>query len=296
MTVSFLPKEETCLECHGDAKKNNECGLCHTDPKNPATYQRQPALASNMSHAAHAAAKVECATCHATLSEPSKPVVTKADHATCFSCHNHDKAYSQGSCEGCHNDMTRFAVRPVATFSHEGDFLRTHGQQASTSAETCAKCHDQTSCSDCHAKTVATRIEVKFPEDVVSTFIHRGDYISRHMLDARADSETCAKCHGTSFCESCHTANNLSTASVDPRTPHPPGWSFPGSRDFHGTAARNDIVSCASCHDQGGQSNCVTCHAVGGVGGNPHPASWLSKHDASEIRENGMCRSCHVGI
>lgn len=293
LATSFLPKEETCLECHKEAKENNECGLCHKDPAHPATYTRPARLASNVSHKAHADAKIECKSCHAKLSEPGAPVVTQADHATCLSCHDHKQAYAQGSCEGCHTDMTRFAIRPVATFSHDGDFLRTHGQQAATSAATCSKCHDQTMCADCHAKTVPTRVEVKFPEDVTSSFIHRGDYVSRHMLDARADGETCAKCHGTSFCSSCHTANNLTTVAADPRNPHPPGWGFPGSRDFHGPAARNDIASCASCHDQGAQSNCVTCHAVGGVGGNPHPQSWLSKHDDSEIADNGMCRFCH---
>jgi hypothetical protein len=291
--ASFLPKEETCLECHADQKESGECGFCHTDAKNPQTYARRAAVAAVVPHAKHAAAKVECAKCHTTLPEPSKPVSTPADHPTCLSCHEHEKAYAQGSCEGCHKDLTRFAVRPVATFSHEGDFLRTHGQQASTSAATCAKCHDQTMCADCHAKTVATRIELKFPEDVTSRFIHRGDYVSRHMLDARADNDSCAKCHGTTFCSSCHTANNLTASAQDPRSPHPPGWGFPGAREFHGPAARNDIVSCASCHDQGARSNCVTCHAVGGPGGNPHPTSWLSRHDASEIAENGMCRTCH---
>jgi hypothetical protein len=77
------------------------------------------------------------------------------------------------------------------------------------------------------------------------------------------------------------------------RSPHPPGFSFPGSPDFHGPAARRDIASCASCHDQGAASNCVSCHRVGGIGGNPHPASWLARHDAREIAGNGMCLACH---
>ena len=40
---------------------------------------------------------------------------------------------------------------------------------------------------------------------------------------------------------------------------------------------------------------CVACHQVGGPGGNPHPASWKSRHDAGDIGKNSMCRACHRG-
>jgi len=46
------------------------------------------------------------------------------------------------------------------------------------------QCHDQTYCADCHAGTVPTRIELKFSENVTSNFIHRGDYLTRHGLEA----------------------------------------------------------------------------------------------------------------
>ncbi len=290
---SFLPREATCLECHAEKKEGGECGFCHTDAKDPGTYAPR-ALASRMPHDEHVQdAKIACAKCHTTLSEPGAPAHTPADHPTCLSCHEHQQAYAQGSCETCHENLNRFAVAPVAAFNHGGNFMRTHGAQALTSAETCGKCHDQTSCAECHARTVATKIEVRFPEDVTSNFIHRGDYVTRHMFDARADSPTCARCHGTSFCDSCHTLQNLTPVAMNPRTPHPPGWSFPGAADFHGDAARRDIASCASCHDQGAASVCVSCHDVGGIGGNPHPASWLARHDAKEIAGNGMCLACH---
>jgi hypothetical protein len=292
LSRSYLPKEATCLECHADKKEQGECGFCHADPKRPETYELRE-IASRMPHVRHKPPVAECSRCHTALSEPGKPVRTAADHDTCLSCHGHEQQYAKGSCDSCHTDLAQFATAPVASFSHQGDFLRTHGEQARTSAQTCAACHDQTSCSDCHAKTASPKPSIKFPEDVASNFIHRGDFISRHTIEARADGESCAKCHGQSFCSSCHTLNKLTSDVVDPRTPHPPGWSFPGARDFHGDAARRDIVSCASCHDQGAASVCVTCHAVGGVGGNPHPASWLDRHDSKEIATNGMCLACH---
>jgi hypothetical protein len=292
LSRSYLPREATCLECHEEKKEEGECGFCHVDPKRPTTYLAS-AVAARVPHIRHQPPVAECATCHPRLSEPAVPGVTRADHASCLSCHGHKEHYAAGACETCHDDLGRFPVRPVASFSHEGNFIRTHGDHARTSAETCAKCHDQTSCADCHARTVPMKVELRFPEDVVSEFIHRGDYVSRHMIEARADQATCQRCHGTSFCDSCHTVNNLTSTAVDPRMPHPPGWSFPGSADFHGTAARRDIASCASCHDQGAASVCVQCHRVGGIGGNPHPASWLARHDTSEIASNGMCAACH---
>jgi hypothetical protein len=33
---------------------------------------------------------------------------------------------------------------------------------------------------------------------------------------------------------------------------------------------------------------------VGGVGGNPHPSSFLSHHSTAEIRRNSMCMDCHL--
>jgi hypothetical protein len=59
-------------------------------------------------------------------------------------------------------------------------------------------------------------------------------------------------------------------------------------------AARRDISSCAACHDQGPSSNCITCHRVGGTGGNPHPIGWMQHHDQQEIHRNTMCLYCHL--
>jgi hypothetical protein len=102
---------------------------------------------------------------------------------------------------------------------------------------------------------------------VTSDFIHRGDYLTRHSIEARSDPVLCQRCHGISFCTACHNQENVGPGGSNPRRPHPPGWALPGPTS-HAVAARRDIVSCASCHDQGPNSNCVGCHKVGGVGGN----------------------------
>jgi hypothetical protein len=130
---------------------------------------------------------------------------------------------------------------------------------------------------------------------VTSDFIHRGDYVSRHPYDVERDPASCRKCHGTRFCDSCHEQQLMKPGIPNARNPHPPGWVRRGSGAFHGDAARDNIVNCAGCHDQGAASNCVACHQVGGIGGNPHPRGFLRKHDAGDIREQAMCRACHRG-
>jgi hypothetical protein len=212
----------------------------------------------------------DCAACHVKLSEYARVKPTPPTMKSCTKCHEHRVDFDEGRCGRCHTDLKRFPLKPVAEFSHAGDFVRQHGSVARSTADACAQCHDQTFCADCHAKTAPTRVELKFSENVTSDFIHRGDYLTRHSIEARFDQALCQRCHGTSFCADCHKQENVGPGGSNPRNPHPSGWAFAGPTS-HAVAARRDIVSCASCHDQGANSNCVGCHKVGGIGGNPHP-------------------------
>jgi Cytochrome c7 and related cytochrome c len=287
----YLPSEAKCLECHAEKKQQGRCEFCHTDARRAAPWPTvEPRL--QLSHATHIErTKEDCAVCHKTLPNPLRTVENAPKMAACTSCHEHKQEYQNGKCGGCHLDLRRYPLEPVSMFSHQGDYLHEHARAARSTPETCATCHEQTFCADCHAQTVAMRVELKLPERVGADFIHRNDYVGRHAVEARADAALCRRCHGTSFCESCHQAQNLTPGAASPRDPHPPGWSFPGSAAFHGDEARRDIASCAACHDQGAQSICVSCHKVGGIGGNPHPPGW--PHGRDEIARNNMCLVCH---
>jgi hypothetical protein len=289
-----LPAEAVCLQCHGAEKEKGNCTFCHTDVRKAGPWpQREPALI--MSHADHITRTQEkCTVCHTKLPEPVRTPAMVPAMASCLGCHEHRKDYDQGRCRQCHTSLSRFPLVPVSLYSHRGDFTHEHARPARAAGASCTDCHEQTFCSDCHASTVATKIEIKWPERVDREFIHRGDFVGRHAIEAQHDSASCRRCHGSSFCENCHRAQNLTPQGTNPRDPHPPGWSFPGSAQFHGTAARRDIVSCAACHDQGARSICVDCHKVGGIGGNPHPPGWASRHGLGEISRNGMCTACHL--
>jgi hypothetical protein len=291
---SARPTEEDCMYCHEEQRESEDCAWCHTDvryAKEAAAARRSRAKHVRINHAAH----VEriggnCHRCHGPLSEPETRPAPAPLMEKCLGCHEHDRDYASANCQRCHLELDR----DIVGFSHGVDFVVGHRVTARSRADVCASCHDQTFCADCHAKTVATRIELKFPESVERNFIHRGDFRSRHFVEARGYASRCQRCHGTSFCESCHRLNNLTPSSAAPNNRHPMGWLSPSSPSFHGLEARRDITSCATCHDQGPDSNCIECHAVGRIGGNPHPPSWQSRHDVNEIADNPMCKYCHL--
>ncbi len=278
------------------------CSDCH-DKVPAAPPARRVDVALTFSHADHLPrVNGDCTKCHTALVEPGIAKAPVPPMSTCTGCHNHAMDYAQAKCQPCHVDLKRYRLKPVSDFKHAGDFLRTHGQMARTSAATCAACHEQTSCAECHAATTRPfKADIQWPEKVESSFIHRGDYVSRHVIDASADPASCRRCHGSAFCEACHNEQNVSpqSPSATPRDPHPPGWA---SRSAHGAAARQNIVSCAGCHDQGARSICVSCHKPNGPGGNPHPPGWTQRHppgpgggpNADDLRNNSACRICHT--
>ncbi len=295
----FLPPESKCLECHREKKAENQCAFCHTAVRFAAPWpKREPRL--KLDHAAHIdRVKEDCTKCHSRLSEPGRPAPLTDGHAACLQCHEHAQQHADASCATCHTDLSSYPLRPLTEVSHEGDFLRRHALVAKASGSSCATCHDQNFCLDCHAKTTMVGLETKLADRPDRSFIHRNDFLGRHAVEARSDPASCARCHGSgsaggrSSCESCHQLEHVASGAPDARNPHPPGWGLPGSGDFHGEAARRDIQSCAACHDQGDQSNCVQCHKVGGLGGDPHPAGFRTRHTLAEAHSDGRCFACH---
>ena len=291
---NFLPAEAKCLECHKEKKEQGQCAFCHSDVKSAAAWpKREPRL--KLDHAAHIElVKEDCARCHSRLSEPGRPAPVSDGHAACLQCHDHAQQYADASCAACHLDLTSYPLQPLSLVSHQGDFLRRHGMAASSTGASCTTCHaDQNFCLDCHAKTNMVKLETRLADRPDRRFIHRNDFLSRHSVEARSDPASCQRCHSTSSCETCHQREHVAAGSPNARNPHPSGWTLPGSGAFHGDAARRDIQSCASCHEQGDQSNCVQCHKVGGVGGDPHPGSFRTRHTLGEARSDGRCAACH---
>ena len=283
--------------------KTSPCSDCHDSEPKLAVPARQRVYRLNFSHADHLPrVKGDCKKCHVKLTEKGDAAAVTPPMATCTSCHNHQQQFADARCMPCHVDLKGYM--PETAFKHQGNWLQMHGSLARSSAESCAACHDQTYCVGCHSPaTAATRIEVQFPERVDRAFIHRGDYVARHMVDATAHPETCRSCHGTPFCDACHAVNGFSPAATGPHIrplSHSSGWvnTVPGDGGRHRTEARRDISSCAACHDQRGPTNtCVGCHAVGGIAdkgpNGPHPKAFLNHFTLSDAAKNAMCKECH---
>lgn len=292
LTEHHKPPESKCLECHRKEKEAGNCVMCHTDPGAIAPRPpRDPHL--NFDHSQHIErVEEDCARCHTSLPEPGVETTPPAMSA-CLSCHEHQNQYDQGQCGVCHKDLWQKPLKPQSLYVHDGGFLKGHSSAAYAGGAACSQCHDQTFCSDCHAKTNPVGPDVRESERVDRLFVHRADFVSRHQIEANADPASCSRCHTTTSCESCHSARNQGPGGANPRSPHPAGWAFPQTAQFHGDAARRDITSCATCHDRGGRSDCIDCHKVGGVGGNPHPPGFLLRHPKVD-RTNGMCLECHL--
>lgn len=292
LTTVDLPKEKVCLGCHKEEKlEKKNCGFCHTDPANPQKHAKHE-RGLNMDHTKHLerVKDEDCTVCHKQLPDPLWTEGLAPPMDACFTCHEHEEQYARGECEPCHKDLARFPLKPLANYSHRAEFVKNHRQEARSGAAMCANCHEDSFCAECHAKTVDHKVEYVHAESVERSFIHRNDFLSRHPIEAKADQSMCMRCHGTNFCQACHVQHGLLPGAEGALNPHPQGF---GDGKAHGAAARKDIVGCAACHDQGAASNCVSCHKVGGVGGNPHPPSWLLRHPHDEIGANPMCRACH---
>ena len=272
--------------------KQKVCGDCHdTEPKLKKAPAREAVYRITFDHADHLTRVQDCKQCHVKLPEAGDAAMPPPPPmATCTSCHHHQQEFAQARCTPCHVDLKGY--KPESAFKHEGNWLAAHGSLARPSAESCAACHDQTYCASCHSPaTTAARLETIFPERVDRAFIHRGDYVARHMVDAGANPASCRSCHGSPFCDSCHTANGFTKGTTGtPIRPLTHGSGWVGGLNRHASEARRDISTCAACHDNRGPDNtCVGCHRTSAK--SPHPPGF--KLSRSDIAKNSMCKVCH---
>jgi hypothetical protein len=294
LKTRLLPNEDKCLECHKEAKAEKKCGLCHSDVQFAAPWPAQR-VRFNFNHAKHLELTQEkCDTCHLQLYEPGFDAPITAGHIACTKCHEHEEHIQRAQCSKCHLDLKTYPLRPIVEYSHQGNYLARHGFAARATSNSCANCHEQRFCLDCHGATTQAPLNLLQADRPDRSFVHRGDFLSRHPVEARADEASCKQCHSPNTCVTCHQQQHVAPVGAGGRSPHPPAYALPGGGPiFHGDEARRDISSCAACHDQGAKTNCIACHKVGSIGGNPHPLGYSTNHTLSEAAKNPMCRNCH---
>jgi hypothetical protein len=123
----------------------------------------------------------------------------------------HPEALSKGrptcSAEACHGSNNEGL--PFARFDHSPSFSEgAHRNEAYQQGKVCAMCHEQSFCNDCHVTSSELKPSAKDPTGSYRIYPHRGDYLTRHRIDARVDPMPCFRCHGnpkaSRACTACH--------------------------------------------------------------------------------------------
>lgn len=253
-----------------------------------AGRRSEPAASLRFDHTKHSWEGLSCDRCHVTQSGPEAAASFLPKEAACMQCH--ERAY----CDMCHVEEPDVASSARhEPFAHGSGWLGRHGLLARSGAQTCQVCHQGQACAACHTAVPAEAAFRLAMDEVEKLAMHRGDFISSHALEARADSDRCMRCHTAASCSRCHEAKGVRRGGQDPRPRHPAGWLDRTSDTFHGREARLRIETCAACHDQGAASICVICHRSGAIGGNPHPRGWARRYDLGDVAGNATCLVCH---
>ena len=125
------------------------------------------------------------------------------------------------------------------------------------------------------------------PDAARASGYHPVGVLARHPAAAYNRETSCGDCHNTAgFCTSCHVR-----AGVVARGALRPGYhdASPTFIVGHGTAARQNLESCVSCHVE---RDCLTCHsALGGRHFSPHGPGF----DAARLKRKNpeVCTACH---
>ena len=122
----------------------------------------------------------------------------------------HPQALENGrpTCSDCHGtDQVASTQKTFASFNHTQEFISNHKIQANEDPGTCAACHAQSFCADCHGGKTALLPSTKLGNRPDRESPHRGDYLTMHRIEGKIDPTSCFKCHGRSNnekCSACH--------------------------------------------------------------------------------------------
>jgi predicted CXXCH cytochrome family protein len=263
--------QERCTSCHVTAQDVPEIAAMPPAPAGwmlPAFAAHYPVPASHLTPAwveqhGAAASRQQCATCH-----------TRED---CTACH-----VPPGPDVLAGFPARADVVAPGAVtlrqlpLSHASRwFDRDHAALAASQPGSCAACHTQTFCSDCH-------------EVPVNPTYHPRNFALQHSSQAYNRRMECSTCHEVrTFCRACHIQQGMGAQ----------GRLNPGFHDAeplwllrHARAARQGLESCTSCHVQ---RDCMQCHTeIGAFQISPHGPNFDARR--AQQRNAVICFACHV--
>lgn len=271
-----FPSMDTCATCHADetdmSKGTDKCSMCHTRDDYSSSVPKDKVLLSGIvfSHEPHAAAKVDCLSCHKIL---DKNFVSGTEMLpsmnTCVTCHQAKKVPKGTDCATCHTNQAIGSEKPA---SHTALWLQSHGKALSktTVQNSCVLCHTAQSgldCNSCHQREAPAS--------------HNGAWtLSSHGQAARVNSQSCSTCHTQQQCLDCHTQEKP--------------WTHTGNWGSTGTSSGDQ--HCVTCHVTSGtvatptgiDVACSTCHTPSSAALNHQGPHRLASHTT-----NTACLGCH---
>jgi hypothetical protein len=110
------------------------------------------------------------------------------------------------NCLDCHE--TDEEEIPYDKFVHGMFFSDNHRQVAGRYGSVCTTCHRESFCSECHGVGIELKPSIKNQTENHRRMPHRGDYLTRHIIDGRVNPTSCYRCHGNpksaQTCRPCH--------------------------------------------------------------------------------------------
>lgn len=263
---------ESCTRCHLDGAALAPVRALAPDPRvaslaatRPPAYPRPPSHRVSDWRWGHGGAAGrdadECASCH--------------ERSSCTSCHREAAVPAIAALPLAPEGDPRGVRLGEAGPLHAPGYALDHGAAAAAD-RACSSCHQSDECEACHAGSD-------------SPPFHLPNFLERHGPEAYSAATDCATCHNTEvFCRSCHEGVGLGDNRLPGVTGHDarPLWLV-----GHGTAARQGLEGCVTCHDQG---DCATCHSAAfGWRVNPHGPGFdpVQARDANPF----SCARCHIG-
>ncbi len=314
----LFPNHENCASCH-EVDNDEECNTCHYNENYEALIQKKPELIFD--HSFHLKnSSMQCTDCHQGLTEVDyswQASGVNPPMEQCYSCHN-DLTVASNACESCHISTANLLPQDHKVVS----FIRSHKFSATAFDSNCMMCHNNQSCSDCHVATTGI-MENNMPDNFYQPYypsnfidgvrqqainrVHDLNYRFTHGIESKGKTAECQSCHQVeTFCASCHFSEgtgDFALGGIVPashlKTTFKTLGVGTGGGD-HGTLARRDIESCASCHDiNGADPTCITCHldSDGVKGTNPktHARGFMNDEKGDWHDSMGsVCYNCHT--
>ena len=111
-------------------------------------------------------------------------------------------------CTECHeNEPMKGSNKLYGSLNHTPAFVKDHKFAANQDIQSCATCHSQSSCSDCHTGKGVVSPAIKLADRPDRMSPHRGGYLAIHRIEGKLDPTGCFKCHGRAnnqICTTCH--------------------------------------------------------------------------------------------